>query len=58
MERGDIVTVQIEDMSSEGQGIGRADGLVIFVPHTVVGDVIAKSPLETNYFSYRVIWLE
>lgn len=39
MERGDIVTVQIEDMSSEGQGIGRADGLVIFVPHTVVGDV-------------------
>ena len=39
MERGDIVTVQIEDMSSEGQGIGRADGLVIFVRHTVVGDV-------------------
>ena len=30
MERGDIVTVQIEDMSSEGQGIGRADGLVIW----------------------------
>ena len=42
MERGDIVTVQIEDMSSEGQGIGRADGLVIFVPHTVVGDQVEK----------------
>ena len=39
MERGHIVEVRIEDMSSEGQGIGRADGLVIFVPHTVVGDV-------------------
>ena len=39
MERGDIVQVRIEDMSSEGQGIGRADGLVIFVPYTVVGDV-------------------
>ena len=39
MERGQVVEVRIEDMSSEGQGIGRADGLVIFVPHTVVGDV-------------------
>lgn len=43
MVRGDIVEVQIEDMSSEGQGIGRADGLVIFVPHTVVGDVAKVS---------------
>ena len=43
MVRGDIVEVRIEDMSSEGQGIGRADGLVIFVPHTVVGDVAKVS---------------
>ncbi len=39
MKRGDIAEVRIEDMSSEGQGIGRADGLVIFVPGSVVGDV-------------------
>lgn len=39
MERGQIVEVRIEDMSSEGQGIGKADGLVIFVPDTVVGDL-------------------
>ena len=25
---------------------------------SIRGEGIAKSPLETNYFSYRVIWLE
>ena len=50
MERGDIVTVQIEDMSSEGQGIGRADGLVIFVPHTVVGDVARRAGERHNCY--------
>ena len=44
MEKGQTVEVRIEDMSHEGQGIGRADGLVVFVPGTVVGDV-AKAEL-------------
>lgn len=25
---------------------------------SIRGEGVAKSPLETNYFSYRVIWLE
>ena len=32
MEKGQIVEFYIDDMSAEGQGIGRADGLVVFVP--------------------------
>ena len=28
------------------------------VDGSIRGEGIAKSPLETNYFSYRVIWLE
>lgn len=30
MERGDKVQITIEDISTEGQGIGRADGLAVF----------------------------
>ncbi len=39
MEKNQIVTVTIEDMSSEGEGIGKADGFPLFVKDTVVGDV-------------------
>ena len=39
MERGQIVELTIEDMSAEGQGIGRMDdGMVVFVTGTVPGD--------------------
>ena len=38
MNKGDIIEVLIEDMSFEGQGIGRAEGMVVFVPDTVPGD--------------------
>lgn len=51
MEKGQIVEVRIEDMSHEGQGIGRAEGLVVFVPKTVVGDV-AKAELTKVKKSY------
>ncbi len=33
------VTVTIEDMSSEGEGIGKTDGFTLFVKDTVIGDV-------------------
>ncbi len=39
MEKGQILEIKIDDMSGEGQGIGRAaDGFVVFVPGAVVGD--------------------
>lgn len=41
MEKGNIVEVRIEDMSGEGQGIGKtAGGFVVFVPGAVAGDVV------------------
>ena len=51
MEKGQIVEVRIEDMSHEGQGLGRADGLVVFVPGTIVGD-LAKTQLTKVKKSY------
>ena len=38
MEKGQIVDLFIEDMSSDGNGIGRTDGQVVFVEGCVQGD--------------------
>ncbi len=38
MKQGDIVTIDIIDVGTEGEGIGRAEGLAVFVPETVPGD--------------------
>ncbi|MBQ8306402.1 MAG: 23S rRNA (uracil(1939)-C(5))-methyltransferase RlmD [Blautia sp.] len=37
--KNDLVTIRIEDCSTEGQGIGKADGYAVFVKDTVIGDL-------------------
>ena len=37
-QKGDVLTVTIEDLSDEGLGIGKADGYALFIKDTVVGD--------------------
>lgn len=51
MEKGQIVEVKIEDMSSEGCGIGRAGGFVVFVPGAVAGDTVKVqlTKVKKNY---------
>lgn len=52
MEKGQILELTIDDMSVEGQGIGRSeDGFVVFVPGAVVGDKVrAKlTKVKKNY---------
>ena len=52
MEKGQIVELTIEDMSSEGQGIGKAEeGFVVFVPDAVVGDKVKVelTKVKKNY---------
>ncbi|MCQ4637230.1 23S rRNA (uracil(1939)-C(5))-methyltransferase RlmD [Anaerovorax odorimutans] len=39
-EKGQRCQIRIDDMGSEGQGIGRADGLAVFVPGAVAGDLV------------------
>ncbi len=43
--------IKIDDMSHEGDGIGRAEGIAVFVPGTVPGDLaeIRISLLKKNY---------
>ena len=37
-KKNDYLTVTIEDMSNEGEGIGKVDGFTLFVKDTVIGD--------------------
>ncbi len=39
MKKNDIIELTVTAMSSEGSGIGRYDGLAVFVPMAAVGDV-------------------
>ena len=39
-EKGHQCQIRIEDMGSDGQGVGRADGLAVFVQGAVVGDLV------------------
>ncbi len=40
MREGEEMTVKIESLGREGDGIARVSGLVVFVPNTKVGDEV------------------
>ena len=39
-QKNDLVTVKIEDIGSEGEGIGKVEGFTLFVKDAVVGDTV------------------
>lgn len=51
IEKGQIYELKIDDMSSEGHGIGRIEGMAVFVGGTVVGDIVKAelTKLKKNY---------
>lgn len=50
-KKNDIVRVIIEDMGHEGEGIGKADGYILFIKDTVIGDEVEASimKIRKNY---------
>ncbi len=40
MNKNDIIELEITALTSEGSGVGKHDGMAVFVPKTAVGDVI------------------
>ena len=40
MKKEDMIKLRIEDISSEGLGIGHYEGMAVFVKDTVIGDEI------------------
>lgn len=48
LNKNDIIKLEITDMSGQGSGIGRYNGMAIFVPLTAVGDVIDARILKVK----------
>lgn len=40
MKKNDLVTLTIDGYTAEGMGVGRADGMAVFVPASAAGDVL------------------
>ena len=51
--KNDIITVVIEDMGIDGEGIGKLDGYTFFVKDAVIGDTVeAKVMKAKNNYAY------
>jgi len=60
MKQGDLVTIDMIDAGMEGEGIGRADGMAVFVPGAVVGDrvQVELTMVKKNFARGQMIVLE
>ncbi|MEE3450187.1 MAG: 23S rRNA (uracil(1939)-C(5))-methyltransferase RlmD [Acutalibacteraceae bacterium] len=48
IKKNDIVALTIEDITGQGSGIGRIDGMAVFVPLTAIGDIINARILKVK----------
>lgn len=50
-QKNDIVTVKIEDIGNDGEGIGKIDGYALFVKDAVIGDIVEAriTKIKKNY---------
>ena len=56
-KKNDLVTVKIEDMGHDGEGIGKAEGYTLFIKDTVIGDVVEAKimKMKKNYGYARLV---
>lgn len=53
MQKNDVVTVTIEDIGVNGEGIGKVDGYTLFIKDAMIGDVIeAKVMKAKKHYGY------
>lgn len=53
LAKNDIITVTIEDMGTNGEGIGKYEGCALFIKDTVIGDVVeAKIMKMKKHYGY------
>ncbi|MDD7740534.1 MAG: 23S rRNA (uracil(1939)-C(5))-methyltransferase RlmD [Fusicatenibacter sp.] len=52
-KKNDVLTVTIEDMGHDGEGIGKTEGYTLFVKDTVIGDVAEVKIMKAKkYYAY------
>lgn len=56
-KKNDMVTVTIEDMGQDGEGIGKVDGFTLFIKDAVIGDVVEAKLMKVkkNYGYARLM---
>ncbi len=55
LEKNRIIPLTIDGMTAEGNGVGRYEGMAVFVPQTAVGDVLdVKIVKVCRHFAYGI----
>lgn len=47
-KKNDRVTLTIEDMGSDGEGIGKVDGFTLFIKDAVIGDQVEAKIIKVK----------
>ena len=56
LTKNQLVEAQITAMSSDGNGIAKVDGMVIFVPYSAVGDKLLVRVVKVlKHYSFGII---
>ena len=57
MQKNEMVTVTIEDIGVNGEGIGKVDGYTLFIKDAIIGDVVEAKIMKAkkNYGYARLM---
>ncbi len=56
MKKNQIIQLEISDITSDGNGVGKFDGMTVFVPETAVGDVINVKVVKVlKSYAYGIV---
>ena len=57
MQKNELVTVTIEDIGINGEGIGKVDGYTLFIKDAIIGDVVEAKVMKAkkNYGYARLM---
>ncbi|MBD9009976.1 MAG: 23S rRNA (uracil(1939)-C(5))-methyltransferase RlmD [Clostridiales bacterium] len=48
MNKNDVFEIEITGMTDDGSGVGRAEGIAVFVPYTIVGETVRTHIIKVN----------
>ncbi len=57
MKKDDLIQIKIEDMGTDGAGIGKMDGFALFIKDAIIGDVVEAKimKMKKNYGYARLM---
>ncbi len=47
-KKGEVITVKIEDIGNDGEGIGKINGYTLFIKDAVIGDLVRASVMKSK----------